>query len=310
MILIKMRSMNKLLLLVICFTITTVLSAQKEVNVSQYMLSRYAVNTAFGGSHEALSILGSYRQKWMGFNGTPTSLFFAAHAPLKKDAVALGLEFYNQSYNVVNESGFAGSYTYRVRTGNNIWLGFSLSGGLSFTSVNWGGVPLKETGDPVFVNEEKKSVPILGFGTAIYGESFFAGVSVPNFYYNDITTSEKASIDPGKAQFLLTGGYMFRLSDMFKVQPSALVIINRKEGNIIDASGSVIWNDMLWIGLTYRTIEEIVGMAAFQVLPQFRVAYSFDYNTGQLKNYNNGTHEFSLQYKFGYKVNTPSPKFF
>jgi hypothetical protein len=86
--------------------------------------------------------------------------------------------------------------------------------------------------------------------------------------------------------------------------------VNRDTGSWADLSGSVIYNSLIWGGATYRTREEIVFHAGWQIIPQFRVAYSYDYSLGDIGNFNQGSHEMSLQYDFGYTINTPSPKFF
>lgn len=302
--------MKKIFLSVVVLVMWIPMFAQKEINVSQYMLNRYTINSAFGGSHDALSLLGSYRQKWSGINRAPSAQFFSAHAPLKNESVGLGIEVFSQNYSTMAETGFAGSYTYRVRPTTNSWLAFSLSGGMAFSNANWGDIDVKDTGDAAFVGDEKRSIPVVGLATAWYGKSFFAGLSIPNFFYYDIASNEDAAFNPGNSQYLLTGGYTFQVSNDFKIQPSTLLIINRKEGTFYDLSGSVIYKNMLWVGATYRSTDDIVGMVAFQVIPQLRLAYSLDYSTGELKGYNNGTHEFSLQFNFGYKVKTSSPKFF
>ncbi len=67
---------------------------------------------------------------------------------------------------------------------------------------------------------------------------------------------------------------------------------------------------MIWLGVSYRTTEEIVGLLGYQVTPQMRLSYSFDYSTGEIGSYNNGTHEIAIQFDFGYKIKTPNPKFF
>nr|MCU0353293.1 type IX secretion system membrane protein PorP/SprF [Cytophagales bacterium] len=69
--------------------------------------------------------------------------------------------------------------------------------------------------------------------------------------------------------------------------------------------------DRFGVGASYRTGAAILGMAEFQVTPQFRIGYAFDYGTNALQRYNAGTHEIMLRYEFGFdKAKVLSPRYF
>lgn len=89
-----------------------------------------------------------------------------------------------------------------------------------------------------------------------------------------------------------------------------LLRFNPDEYTLLDISATAIFQDIIWTGLTYRNNKEITAMVGWQVTPQFRFAYSYDYPTGDLGTLNNGNHEVSIQFDFGYKIPTASPKFF
>ena len=78
----------------------------------------------------------------------------------------------------------------------------------------------------------------------------------------------------------------------------------------MDINATIIYDNMIWLGASYRTTKEYVALVGYQITPQLRFSYSFDYTTGDLATYNNGTHEIALQFDFGFKVNSPNPKFF
>ncbi|MBK3517480.1 PorP/SprF family type IX secretion system membrane protein [Carboxylicivirga marina] len=293
------------------------LSAQKELVMSQYMHNRYALNTAFAGNREVLSLYGGYRQKWSGIDGAPGSMLFSMHSPLKNENVAVGLEVYNQQYGVNKQTGFALSYTYRVKMSGNRKLAFSINGGGGFYNANWSDVNTFDGNggagvlDDVFAVNESNFAPAVGFGTAWYSSKYFVGFSVPNFFYYDpYVEGGSNEFALNKANYLVTGGYLFTLSKRWHLQPSFMARINPEFDSTVDINASIIYNNMLWLGTAYRTNSDLVAMVAFQISPQLRFSYSYDYGMGDIGSYNDGTHEVAIQFDFGRKVHTPNLKFF
>ena len=79
---------------------------------------------------------------------------------------------------------------------------------------------------------------------------------------------------------------------------------------LLIVSATAILLKSLMIGASYRTVGDIVGILGYQINPQLRFTYSLDYSMEKIASYNNGTHEVSLQFDFGYKIHSPNPKFF
>ncbi|MCU4173724.1 PorP/SprF family type IX secretion system membrane protein [Carboxylicivirga sp. N1Y90] len=286
--------------------------AQKDLVMSQYMHNRYSVNSAFAGNREALSLNGTFRKKWMGINGSPSAQYFSVHSPLRNEKIALGLDVYNQQYGVTRQTGFSLSYTYRLKLDNDQILSFGLSGGMSFNASNWTDITTLDefVEDPEFQNNENVSSPLVGFGAAWYGKNFFAGVSAPNLFKYDISEGGSSEFAPGDVNYIVTGGYLFELSKQFDLQPTVLTRFNPAETTHVDLNATLIYSEMIWLGVSYRTTSDVVALLGYQVTPQLRFSYSFDYSLGEISAYNNGTHEIGIQFDFGYKIKTPNPKFF
>ena len=303
--------MKKLFTLSLLVLLCGSLQAQPDVSVSQYMFNRYAINKAFGGSREALSLFGSFSKKWTGINGTPMTEYFSGHAPLKNEKIALGLDFFNQNFAVSQHTGFSASYTFRIKTGEKTWMGFALSGGGDFTSAKWSDVITIENGDDAFAANESTFYPIAGFGISMYSDKFFAGISIPSFFIDNEFEEGNINFDIGKISYVATAGYSFGLSPRWDIQPSFMAQYNGLMSEVYaDFSATAIYNNLLWFGASYRTTSEIVALVGFSITPQFRFLYSFDYSLGDMRTYNGGTHEISIQYDFSFKIKTPNPRFF
>jgi type IX secretion system PorP/SprF family membrane protein len=283
---------------------------QKEIYISQYLHNQYTVNSAFAGSGEALTLFGSFRKQWAGIEGTPQAQLASANTPLKNDKIALGFELYNQNIGMSRQSGFSASYTYRLRQSQYNWIGLGLNAGGSSIASNWSDVPVYDQDDPLFAINETIFAPSLGVGATWYGPRFFSGLSISNLFYTDVYETGETSLDLGQSQFIATAGYLAHLGAHFDLQPSLLARFNTPYGSIFDVGLTVIWQEMLWAGVTYRSSDEVTTMAAFQPSASLRLAYSIDFSTGDVASYNNGTHEISIRYYLGRKIKTDSPKFF
>ncbi|MDG5799585.1 PorP/SprF family type IX secretion system membrane protein [Marinilabiliaceae bacterium ANBcel2] len=284
--------------------------AQKALNMSHYMHNQYAVNSAFGGSREVMTAYGAYRNQWGNLPGSPEALFFSMHAPLKNENVALGGSFFNEEFTIVKNRGLSLSYTYRVKTVNKRWLAFSLSGGFSSSTTNYKDVNLIDPSDPLFGNNESGISPGLSFGTAYYGDNFFLGISIRDLFYNTPFEEGSPFFEPSKTDYNFTGGYFYRFSESVGIQPSLLVNYNPDYQTTTDYSATLFLYDLLWVGATYRSNKELVGLLGFQLTRGLRFAYSYDLAMGELGNMNNGSHEFSLQFDFGFEIDVVNPKFF
>jgi len=298
--------------------------------MSQYPHNQYMLNPAFGGSREVLSLYGSYRYQWVGAPFPPTFQVFTAHAPLKNENVALGglvysEQFGNQEFGVYQGTKINMSYTYRIITASENKIAFSLNPGVKFSNYGKLDVDFEQQDDDV-LNElgilESDPRFGLGFGLSWYGNNFFFGISFFDFFYRTPFDPDAAFFTIGRTPILITGGYLFHVSEIFKFQPSALVNIvsdkitikdkpdSKYFTSVADISLTGIIADMLWVGFTYRTNKEVIGMAGWQIIPQMRATFSYDFPTGDLKKFNAGSLEVSIQYDFGYKIMTASPKFF
>jgi len=303
-----MKRLSLILLLIVC----TVPSAwsQNDLIVSQYIHNRFAINPAFAGCREGLSLFGSFRKQWSGIEKTPMSELFTAHMPLKRENIVLGLTVYNQNIHQSMNAGVMATVGYRARMGEKTWLSFALQPGASMRSTDWTKVNTIEDGDLVFSENESSIAPLLGFGVSIYNNNLFAGLSINSLLVSDDFEQRESKFDPANSTYIATVGYMFRLGEDFKFQPSVMASYNQKTDVTADVTLSAIFNNFIWANIGYRSIDEAIAGLSVQVTPQFRIAYSYDFNFGDLNGYNTGSHEISLQYDLVYKVKTVGPRFF
>lgn len=284
--------------------------AQRDIIMSQYMYNKYSINPAFAGSHESLSLFASYRKQWLGFDNSASGGMATIHGPLKNEKMALGAQVFTEKFGVTNNTGFNFSYAYRNNINSETKLSFALSAGLYHQNNNWSDATIIDPEDPLFSYAEQISAPWVGFGTAVYSNKYFIGLSIPSLVYSNKYQTGENELDLAKIDYLVTGGYFFHINSNFTLNPATLVRINPNQTSFVDISATAIVSEALICGITYRTTNEIVGILGYQISPQTRITYSLDYTLEKIANYNNGTHEIALQFDFGYKINSPNPKFF
>jgi len=62
----------------------------------------------------------------------------------------------------------------------------------------------------------------------------------------------------------------------------------------MDLNASFIFNNIFWIGASFRTEKAVTFLSEFRIAPNIRLGYSFDLYLNQLQLHNKGSHEFRL----------------
>ncbi len=278
---------------------------------SQYMMNGLSINPAYAGSRDVLSATLLGRQQWYGFDGAPRNIAFGAHMPLKNAKSAIGIQVHNESLGIEKNTGVFGIYAHRFRLGNGK-IALGMKAGISFINEDISKVSLKTpSGDVAFDDMKEGAVmPNFGFGVYYSDDKFFGGLSLPsilNYNSGGQSTNQLKS-----SNILLTGGYLWRVSESLKLKPSTLVKYRPGASTQFDLNLNWIFfkNDMLWVGNSYRYNEAIVTLVEVQLTRQLRLGYSYDYSIGPLKNFSSGSHEIMIRYEWRDRVNTLNPLYF
>jgi type IX secretion system PorP/SprF family membrane protein len=286
---------------------------------SQYIQNGLVINPAYAGSRGALSTFLSYRMQWMGISGSPVFQSVSLHTPMKNDKVALGLLGQFMQFGFTKSTSVYASYAYRIKFRNGK-LSFGLKAGLDMSNTVYPNNNvdrfLTNPDDPVFVNDKPYVLPNVGAGVYYFSDKFFAGLSVPSFL--SYRKSSSGKLEPyhsfNEYDIMVTAGGLITFSDFIKFKPSVLVnysLHETKKINQLDINGNLILGDLIWIGGSWRTSEQVaVGILQVQVNPQLMIGFSYDNPMGRMSSYSKGSSEFILRYEFGYKVSAGNPRYF
>src|SRR5437762_14205217 len=86
-----MKSMKKILVVVIFISAFQQVRAQQDILVSQYMFNPLLLNPAYAGSKEYMMATLLYRKQWVDFKGAPETQVATLHGPWGLKALGWGV---------------------------------------------------------------------------------------------------------------------------------------------------------------------------------------------------------------------------
>ena len=303
----KKLTLLVLLLVVLC---AEVASAQQDPQYTQYMYNMNVVNPAYAGSKESLSITALYRNQWAGFDDAPVTFTFSAHSPIS-DKIGLGLSAIKDELGPVSETNVFADFSYTIEVGASMKLALGLKAGFTFHSVGLVDLSLQDPGDPFFSQDINNTYPNIGAGAFLYGDKFYVGLSVPNLLQSVHLDENGIMYGSETNHFFGTAGDVFQVSDNFKLKPSVMVKTAFDSPVSYDVNLNALYLEKFELGVSYRLDDSFSGLVGFQVTPNIRVGYAYDYITSEIKTVADASHEVILTFDLFFKKRTMrSPRYF
>ena len=298
--------------------------AQQDKMFSQYMFNMMALNPAYAGSRDVLSMSALYRNQWTGVQGAPQTATFTADMPLNQERVGIGLQLYGDKAGVMQEAGAFASYAFRIKVGAKSTLALGLQGGASSYQANLAEVRTSPDGqiDPAFASNVSKILPNFGTGIYLSNDRSYLSLSVPRLIKNKLSeynVGDLRSVQVRHAYF--AAGFVVGISPGIKMKPSMLV--KYAEGAPLGFDGNInFWfADRISIGASIRrnqfsswtqySTDAIVGMVEVQLTDQIRFGYAYDRTMNNFQSVAPSSHEIMLRYEFGFGKNRIlTPRYF
>jgi len=301
-----METVKKIVALVILTFGSLIVTAQQDPMFTHYMYNTLAVNPAYAGSRDALSVTALSRIQWVGFNGSPNTQTLTVNAPLENEHVGLGLSVMNDKLGITNNTSFKADFAFIMKTSEKSKLALGLSAGISMFNANLSSMQLNQQNDPIFQNNiTNQLAPNFGFGAYYYRERFYAGISVPSLVQNGFSVINqslgKTTVGKEQRSYYAIAGTMLRLTDNIDFKPTAFLKITSSAPVQADVTTSFVIMKRLMLGAMFRTGDAAGVLIGFDVTEQCHIGYSFDWSYGlQSFKYNQGSHEIVLRYDFIY----------
>ena len=311
--------MKKIIIQFITLFTTIIMWSQQDAQYTQYMYNMSVVNPAYTTDNIGVVNIGAlHRTQWVGVTGAPKSSNLFVHTPLNNQ-IEVGFSLINDNIgDVVKENNLYADIAYKLDLEEHGKLSFGIKTGVTFFDVNFNGFQL-ESGDvfsdPDFTDNINKSFFNIGAGVYYNTSNYYLGFSIPN-----ILNVKHLNRNNGKYQgteqvhAFLTGGYVYKINEDFKIKPAFMTKIAKGSPLTIDFTANILYVNKIEFGLGYRIDDSFSTMTNFKVTPELRIGYAYDHTISNLGPFNSGSHELFMLYNLDIlnlqKGYDKSPRFF
>jgi len=336
----KFRTGILLALTMCCFSFAAV--AQQSFRFSQYFQNPVTFNPAVSGTEEFVDLKIGYRQQWSGLDDAPQTYFISAHAPLSKKEKSYG--FQNNSLRISDPSmyekladarglgqsplshGVGGyvvndmqgifqqtsaflTYALHYNIGSTV-ISFGLGGGVVNRELDMEGVSVgnTEVPDNVYQAYLAQQGMVTDFdvnaGLFVRNEKFFIGYSAKRLLQNEIFASINDIEAAEEMEHYGMVGLRFRVNNTLLITPGAFVKYTADEPLLYDVNLRVKYDDMLWVGASYRNTQTVIAMAGISISNFINLGYSYDLGLAKVNDFTSGVHEIGLGFMLFNKNDT------
>ena len=302
-------------LVIILFTLlcASQVNAQQDPQYTQYMYNMNIINPAYTGSTEGLAVGALYRSQWVGLDGGPETFTFNIHSPVGK-RVGLGLSIIADQIGPVKETNAYVDFSYTIPVGTVTKLAFGVKGGFTFHDIGIAEsqITLIDQGDPFFANAINETTPNIGAGVYFYKPSkYYISVSIPNILNGVHLDANGTKIGSESEHFFAAAGYVFDLSENFKLKPHTLIKYAFDAPVSYDINANVFMFDVVEVGVGYRLEDSFSGMVNFQVMDNLRIGYAYDAIQSDLDIVTSSSHEIFINFDLNFSTKVSrSPRYF
>ena len=303
--------MKKLILILFALVIAQEITAQQDPQYTQYMYNMNVINPAYAGISEGLAIGALYRSQWVGLDGGPETFTFNIHSPVGKQ-LALGLSVISDKIGPVEETNAYLDVSYTIPVGMETRLAFGVKGGFTFHNIGLVDLNLVDPGDPFFAQNINETTPNIGAGVYFYKPNkYYISASVPNILNGVHLDANGTKIGSETEHFFAAAGYVFDLSNNFKLKPHALLKYATDAPISYDLNANLFMYDLVEVGVGYRLDDSFSGMVNFQVMDNLRIGYAYDAIQSDLDIVTNSSHEVFINFDFNFSSKVSrSPRYF
>lgn len=289
--------------------VCNIANAQQRSVFSTYIFNPLVINPAYAGSLDLFSIIVTNRNQWVNIDGAPNYQSIAAHTAWVNNRVGTGLVVTRDAIGVHEQYGVYGSYAYKVRFAHGV-LAMGLQGGFDNRNSNYTSLDIKDTQDPLFLADATKFNPNFGVGLYYSNPIFFMGLAIPYLLNPKIFNVKNVSSSEREARYYYfnAGMVVTEFIPNVKLNPSVLIRYQERAPISFDINLNLIFDDIIFVGVSYRSGSAVVFLTQLVLNENFRVGYAFDTGFSALFGITPGTHEIFINYRIKIKNLRKNPQ--
>lgn len=288
--------MKKFLVLFFAWAICASGYSQQSAQYTNFMFNAFAINPANAGLKECLEARIGYRTQWVGFESQPRTVSVTAHQRLKKisdERGALhgaGLTIEADNTGPSTRTAIHGVYAIHLPLSRRTRIAAGVAVGLMQYRFDAALISVPDPNDPA-IDQSKSEIgfPDIKAGLWMYGKNWFVGLSanqLTNHTFNEIGTDVQM-----QPHYSLMAGRLFESGEKISIIPAGLLKFTANTKPSFDANVWVDYDDMVAVGLGFRSEDAVAGMLKFNFLQYFSVAYAYDFTYSKMRFGSSNSHE-------------------
>ena len=299
-------------LLTVAFALTTsITQAQQDVQYSMYMNNNYALNPAAGGTEDYVDIKASVRRQWTDIIGSPKTIYLTAHSPIGKfkgkphpirdkyrNFSSVGGIAYNDQTGPISRNGILLSYGYNMSLSRLFRISVAAAVGFQQFNLDVAALQFHDPGE-TFASRTSGFMPDARLGVWAYNTHVYFGAAasqltqqnLPYSLDNQGNPTEKSPFKRLANHYYITGGIRIPMYYDFTLIPSIMLKYNTPAPLSIDLNAKLKYQDLIWVGASYRNLDSFIGMVGLTINKWIDVGYAYDATVSRLSGYAHGTHE-------------------
>lgn len=291
--------MKKALYLIALIGSAFAAQAQQDAMYTHYAFNTLAVNPAYAGTRDALTITALNRAQWVGFEGAPVTQSLTLHTPFANHKMGAGLSVIHDQTGPVSNTLVTVDVAYRLKVGEQSTLALGLKGGLNVFQPDFTTLPLEDADDPKFTGGVSRQLkPNIGFGAYYFQPRFYTGISVPKI----VEHAFLGGTGVAQRHFFWIAGTVVDLSDRIALKPTTFLKVTPGAPLQLDVTTQMVFAQKFYAGLMLRTGDGYGVLAGVNLTDQLTMGYAFDVSaTNPTFTYNLGSHEVLLRYDLVYR---------
>lgn len=298
---------------------------QQKPQYTQYMINPFLVNPAVSGTEDYTDIRAGYRKQWVGFDGSPRTVFLSAHTNIGKSKVTnnrtrhkktgfhgLGVILTNDMIGPTSTTNVSVAYSYHIALSKKVFASLGVMGGLQQFTLDGSKLTTASGSDGSINSFSGRSLADINTGFWIYSDKFYVGGSMIQVMPQKLYNGNTNALINGKLahHYMLMGGYRIPVGYDFTFIPSVCIKAVTPAPMSVDINAKLRYKDIFWGGLSYRHKDAVAFMAGVIINNMFDLSYSYDANTSHLSKFNGGSHEVMVGYRLRTKQSIICPSSF
>lgn len=305
--------MRKIYIVLACVLFASGMQAQQDPQYNLYQFNQLVINPAYAGARDGISVVGSVRSQWSGFDGAPRTTALSVHSPILNKNLGVGLTVVRDVMGPRNMTGFYANAAYILKLNQKFKLSFGLNAGYNSYKFDYTQLNFKttETNSQVYYSQGKGIID-LGTGLYLKSNTFFAGLSITHL--NKTTVYDFATGGTNQLMYTLdphiffTMGKSFSLNEYVIFAPTIMVrsVTGATNG---DLNLNFFLFKKLWLGAFYKGGYGPGFLLQYYITPKLKAGYSFDTGTKSVRHLG-PAHEVIISFDFSeIKSKIISPRF-